>query len=212
MNHDVHEPSMNHDRALLLLLLAVAPRIGSGGGDGGARPSADLQTARAFYEDRVSKDALDADSWHGLAVVLRRSEMHAEAAMAMSRAVKIAPTPVRHRELGLILRLAGYEKEGVSHLVESVRGGALSPTALLMIGSFQHEQGQYDLAVRTLELALRLTDPALRGGHAVALTMCLLDAGQYREARSAFLAAARDQEDFFTLASEFIIWLVSFIQ
>ena len=78
-----------------------------------------------------------------------------------------------------------------------------------MIGRFQHEQGQYDVAVRTLELALRLTDPALRGGHAVALTMCLIDAGQYRKALSAFRAAARDQADFFTLASEFILWLVS---
>jgi len=183
-----------HVRALkLALALALVHRASSGDSDAAARPSADLQTARAFYEERVARDDRDADSWHGLAVVLRRSERHADAALAMSRAVEIAPTAVRHRELGLILRLAGYEKEGVGHLVESVRGGALSPTALLMIGRFQHEQGQYDVAVRTLVLALRLTDPALRGGHAVALTMCLLDAGRYREARTAFRAAARDQ-------------------
>jgi hypothetical protein len=63
------------------------------------------------------------------------------------------------------MRLAGDEERGISHLVESVRGGALSPTALLMIGRFQHYQGNYTAAVRTLVLALRLTDPALSGGY-----------------------------------------------
>ena len=145
-----------------------------------------------FYEQQVVRDAQDADSWHGLAVVLRRSEQHAEAAMAMSRAVEIAPTAERHRELGLILRLAGYEERGIASLIESVRGGALSMTTLLMIGRFQHYQGNYSQAARTLRLAFRLTDPALRGGHAVALTMCLLDAERYAEAAVAFRAAARD--------------------
>jgi tetratricopeptide (TPR) repeat protein len=146
-----------------------------------------------FYESRVIRNAQDADSWHGLAVVLRRSEHFAEAALAMSRAVEISPTAEYHREFGLMLRLAGYEERGVHHLVESVRGGALSPTTLLMIGRFQHHQGNYSQAVRTLVLALRLTDPVLRGGHAVALTMCLLDARRYADAEIAFRGAARDE-------------------
>lgn len=186
-------------RVALLCALAAAPRVSGGEDDGHSaamkepKVHAKLDTARRFYEGKVAQNAQDADSWHGLAVILRRSEMHAEAALAMTRAVDIAPTAVRHRELGLILRLAGHEERGVRHLIESVRGGALSPTTLLMIGRFQHHQGEMDVAARTLLLALRLTDPALRGGHAVALTMCLLDAKRYSEAQRAFRAAARDK-------------------
>ena len=64
------------------------------------RANDDLRTARRYYEGKVADNVRDADSWHGLAVVLRRSELHAQAMLAMSRAVEIAPTPERHRELG----------------------------------------------------------------------------------------------------------------
>ena len=117
-------------RVALLFVLAVACTVGDDDGHSEVPRvfvREKLETARRFYEVKVEQNAQDADSWHGLAVILRRSEMQAEAALAMTRAVVIAPTAVRHRELGLILRLAGYEERGVRHLIESVRGGALSP-------------------------------------------------------------------------------------
>ena len=197
MMFSISERAATWCRSVLVILSLISFALGNGGeGDEFQErvpvPNNKLKTAQGFYQRQVAKNDQDADSWHGLAVVLRRMEMHAEAAVAMTRAVEVAPTAVRHRELGLILRLAGYEERGVHHLIESARGGALSPTTLLMIGRFQHHQGQVDLGARTLLLALRLTDPALRGGHAVALTMCLLDAKNYSEAQKAFRSAARD--------------------
>jgi hypothetical protein len=100
---------------LLALLPALLPALAAGPGVGGsgqgvtghgeelftaARANDGLRMARRYYEGKVADNARDADSWHGLAVVLRRSELHAQAMLAMSRAVEIAPTPERHRELG----------------------------------------------------------------------------------------------------------------
>ena len=68
--------------------------------EGGKAPHSSLRAARRYYEGKVADNTEDAESWHGLAVVLRRSEMYADSVRAMTRAVELEPTPERHRELG----------------------------------------------------------------------------------------------------------------
>ena len=51
-----------------------------------------IYCVRRYYEGQVAKAPEDAHSWHGLAVVLRRSELHAQAAVAMTRAGALKQT------------------------------------------------------------------------------------------------------------------------
>jgi len=172
---------------LVLLFLAVLQVPAEG-----LKASEDLKRAERYYAQMVRTDPTSEDAWKGLAVALRRSEQLLEARAAMEQALRLHPSAINHREVGLLLRMLGEEDLGIAHLQRSVEQGAISSTAMLLIGRWLHSQSRLEEAISCLKAALRLTDEPLRGGHAVALTMAFLSANRLPEARDAYRGAATD--------------------
>jgi hypothetical protein len=110
-------------RSILLLLLFVPVMCGYDGGVGSVahRPdlgqgdempgdiSEELRNAISFYRSEILEctggSCGDADLWRGLCVALRRAEQFSACLEATQTLLRIDPSPVNHRDAGLLLSL-----------------------------------------------------------------------------------------------------------
>jgi hypothetical protein len=121
-------------RSILILLLFVPVMSGHDGGVGSVahRPdlgqgdempggiSQELRNAISFYRLEILEctggSCGDADLWRGLCVALRRAEQFSACLEATETLLRIDPSPVNHRNAGLLLSLMGRRQAAARQL------------------------------------------------------------------------------------------------
>lgn len=118
---------------LLLLLFMPVMCGGEGGVSGGAHHSLlgegdempggisqELRNAIIFYRSEILKcdggGCGDADLWRGLCVALRRAEKFSACLEATQTLLRLDPSPINHRDAGLLLSLMGKRQAAAQQL------------------------------------------------------------------------------------------------